>query len=69
MKLGDCKMENKTVKIQLKESSSVIAHENVINTYTKGPLYCVYVGDSVFKYPLDNIWRIEEPFGPKTTTK
>ena len=39
------------------------------NTYTKGPLFCVYTNDEVHKYPLNTIWRIVEDFGPKTTSK
>ena len=57
------------IKIQLKESSSVIEYPEVKNTYEKGPLFCIYTGDEVHKYPVESIWRIVEEFGPKTTSK
>jgi hypothetical protein len=52
------------VTMQLKETSQNIDHENVVNTYTKGPLYCVYIeGETVYKYPIESIWRIKEEYG------
>jgi hypothetical protein len=51
------------VSIELKETSQVIVREDVINSYTKGPLFCIYrKGGSVEKYPLTNIWRITEDY-------
>jgi len=53
-----------TVSVQLTESSQPIVHENVINTYQKGTLWCVYTEDeTVYKYPIANIWRIVEGYG------
>lgn len=51
------------VKISLLETSQVIEHE-AKNTYTKGPLFCVYAADGlVYKYPVTNIWRVSEEYG------
>ena len=51
------------VNIDLKETSQCIELD-ALNTYTKGPFYCVYTSDrQVVKFPLDNIWRIVEGYG------
>lgn len=50
------------IELQLKESSQPIVLENVINSYQKGDMYCFYVGDIVYKFPLANIWRIKETY-------
>lgn len=50
------------IDISLIETSQVITHEDVKNTYTKGPFYCVCVGSVVYKYPVANIWRITWKF-------
>jgi hypothetical protein len=50
------------IKVELKETSQALVHESVVNTYTKGDLYCVYDGSQVYKYPLRNIWRITEDY-------
>ena len=50
------------VKIELKETSQPVFLE-AVNTYTKGPFYCVYVDkEHVYKFPLDNVWRITESY-------
>jgi len=49
------------VQVHLKETSQPIIHE-AVNTYSKGPFYCVFVDGQVFKYPLANIWRITEDY-------
>jgi hypothetical protein len=50
------------VRIELKETSQAIQLD-ATNTYTKGPLYCVYLpGQIVQKFPLANIWRITEDY-------
>ena len=52
------------VSVQLQDSSQPIEHTDVINTYQKGDLWCVYVdGEKVYKYPVVNIWRIVEEYG------
>lgn len=52
------------VQIYLKETSQRIEFENVTNTYTKGPLFCVYLKNEnkVYKYPIDNIFNITESY-------
>lgn len=54
-----------TVKIELTETSQHIRRDDVVNTYTKGPFYCVYRhGEVVEKYPIASIWRVTETYGP-----
>jgi len=54
-----------TVKVHLKEASQGISHSNVTNTYSKGGFYCVLESDDiVYKYPLADIWRVMEDYGP-----
>lgn len=53
------------VKIELKETSQAIVLA-AQNTYTKGPLYCVYTADNnVQKFPLANIWRVTEDYSAR----
>lgn len=51
------------VQLSLTETSQVIEHGHAKNTYTKGPFYCVYENNLVYKYPVANIWRITEDYG------
>ncbi len=53
-----------TVRIWLKETSQPLEYFNVENAYTKGDLYCVFIREEnkVCKYPIANIWRIEESY-------
>lgn len=53
------------VRIELKETSQPIVIQ-AVNAYTKGPLYCVYDGERVVKFPLANIWRVVEQYGVRT---
>ena len=51
------------VEIHLKEQSQPILIKDVINTYQKGSLFCIYVKDNdVYKFPIDNIFRIKEDY-------
>jgi hypothetical protein len=51
------------IYVQLKETAQPITHD-ALNSYTKGPFYCVYVaGDKVYKYPLVDLWRVTEDYG------
>lgn len=52
------------VQIYLKETSQRIEFENATNTYTKGPLFCVYLKEEnkVYKYPVDTIFNITESY-------
>ena len=51
------------VKIWLITTSQPIEIFNVKNTYTKSGLYCVYTNNNIVqKYPLCNIFKIEEPY-------
>lgn len=49
------------VIIYLKETSQSIEY-SARNTYQKGDMYCVYDGKLVYKYPIQNIWRIVEDY-------
>jgi hypothetical protein len=51
-----------SVRVHLKETSQAITHSTATNTYTKGPFYCVYESDVVYKYPIANIWRVVEDY-------
>jgi hypothetical protein len=56
-----------TIEIQRNESSQPHVYENVINAYTKGPLYCVLFvnkeGNRVtHKFPLCTVFRIIEDY-------
>lgn len=49
--------------VHLLSQSKGITYENVKNAYTKDGLYCLYLEDNkVHKYPLVNIFRIEESY-------
>jgi hypothetical protein len=50
------------VELWLKETSQPIIFENTKNAYTKGALYCVYVGDTVNKFPIEHIFRVVESY-------
>ena len=56
------------VEIQLKETSQPLVHI-AFNTYEKGSLYCVFVrgenAEKVYKYPIENIFRVVEDYSYK----
>lgn len=54
-----------SVRVELKETSQALELE-AVNTYTKGPFYCVYDGARVQKFPLENIWRVTEQYSNQT---
>lgn len=58
--------ETKTILVHMQEQSHPVVILNVLNCYTKGPLYCVLVENKgekkVYKFPLCNIFRITEPY-------
>ena len=56
-----------TIEIQRNESSYPIKYEDVINAYTKGPMYCIMFenkqGERVtHKFPLVSIFRVIEDY-------
>lgn len=54
---------SKKVKVWLMESSEPLVFE-ALNTYTKGPLFCVYCdNETVYKIPVDHIFSILEEYG------
>jgi hypothetical protein len=51
------------IKVHLLSQSRSIEYLDVKNTYTKDGLYCLYLKDNqVHKYPLCNIFRVEEDY-------
>lgn len=52
------------VRIWLKETSQPLEYD-AENAYQKGDFYCIYILDAglVHKYPIANVWRIEEEYG------
>lgn len=49
--------------IHLFSQSQPIVYDYVKNCYTKDGMYCVYKNDdSVVKYPMVNIFRVEESY-------
>jgi len=55
------------VKIHLEKQGSGVTYTNVKNCYQKGSMYCVeFINDEgsrkVHKYPIDHIFRTEEPY-------
>ena len=50
------------VKLYLNEMSQPIEYDNVVNTYQKGELFCIYFDTKVHKYPVRKIWRVEESY-------
>ena len=54
------------VEIQLERTSQKIVYDNVLNAYTKGPMYCVLIRETdrrvVHKFPVDHIFRVVEDY-------
>ena len=61
------------IEIQRNETSQPIIYENVLNAYTKGPMYCVLFekdGKRVtHKYPQCSIFRIIEDYNDSKRAK
>ena len=52
------------VSVHLKDQSQPLVYQNVVNAYEKGSFYCVYMGgETVYKHPITDIWRIKEGYG------
>ena len=52
------------VVVHLKEQSQPIVYDNVVNTYQKLDMFCVYLEDEfVHKFPMQAIWRVIEEYG------
>jgi len=50
------------VTVELIETSQPIELQ-ARNTYTKGPLYCVYTVEGiVHKFPIQNLFRVKEQY-------
>ncbi len=56
-----------SIEIQRNETSHPIEYKDVINSYTKGPMYCVLFEKDgqrlTHKYPLCSIFRVIESYG------
>ena len=58
------------VTVHLKGQSQPIVYHDIVNTYTKDTLYCLYTDEGpVHKYPVDDIFRVIEDYGTAVTTK
>jgi len=57
------------IEIHRNETSLPIVYEDALNSYTKGNMYCVLVGDSVHKYPLSGLFRVIEEKEKSRRTK
>lgn len=56
------------LKLRIKETSQFIEYKNVINTYTKGGFFCIYLkGETVVKWPMGNIHMLEQTYGPHSS--
>lgn len=51
------------VKVQYEDQSQSMEYKEVDNTYLKGCLFCVKIGEKVYKHPIARIWRITESYG------
>jgi hypothetical protein len=55
-----------SIEVQLTAASKPIPYLKVINTYTKGGMYCILykseTGLKVDKYPLCSIFRVKEDY-------
>lgn len=49
------------LEVWMQETNGPLVYEDVLATYTKGPLFCIKVKDGVYdKYPLCNIYKVRE---------
>ena len=51
------------IRVHLLSQSLPIEYSEVQNAYTKDGMYCVYKAGHVIKYPMVNIFRVEEEYG------
>jgi len=52
------------VRVRFDETSQPKIYTNVLNTYTKGDLFCIYTKDEkVHKLPIAKIFDIVEDYG------
>jgi len=57
------KKKQMNIKVHLFSQSKSIDYKNIKNAYTKDGMYCIYTEDNiVYKYPMVNIFRIEETY-------
>jgi len=61
------------IEIQRNETSFPIVYEDVINAYTKGPMYCVMFEKNgkrvTHKYPLASLFRVIEDYNETKRNK
>lgn len=52
-----------SVMIHMNSQSKPIEYNNVVNSYTKDNMYCVYTSEGmIYKYPACNIFRVIETY-------
>lgn len=56
------------IEIQRNESSQPLVYENVLNAYTKGPMYCILFEKDgkriTHKFPVCSLFRVIEDYLP-----
>ncbi|MGV2975700.1 hypothetical protein AB1P65_09605 [Roseibium alexandrii] len=56
------------IEIQRNETSQPLVYENVLNAFTKGPMYCVMFNKDgqrvTHKFPLCSLFRVIEDYLP-----
>jgi len=50
------------IKVHLLSQSKPMEFKDVKNAYTKDGMYCVYKDGKVHKYPMCNIFKVEESY-------
>lgn len=56
-------LNNMKISVHLASQSKPKKYKDVVNTYTKDGMYCVLLkNDIVHKYPMCNIFRVEEDY-------
>lgn len=60
------KRKTMTVKIHNKDQAQAMAFSGIDNTYIKAGFYCIVNRDknTVQKFPVENIFRVVEPYDP-----
>ena len=52
---GTCRVE-----VHYKDANAALIYAEAAMTYVKAGMFCVLANGSVYKHPLDNVWRIKE---------
>jgi hypothetical protein len=61
-------VEYYSVSVWMKAEGTPHIYHNARNTYVKEGFFCVHFGQKVHKWPIGDIWRIEEEYPEDTLT-